>query len=157
MWFQWPRVIQILPRKKYRWICKNNWPPGHFIDIGKIYNVSMLKYTNNLFTNYLLYGDVETVGLGLTFQGGWEVAYSNACISRLLFTIITFLKVSSKRIRDFRRNWWENNGISAWSRWKYLGIPARSFTRIFRYIVVPATWIPTTPNWLPTGLHNALI
>ena len=49
---------------------KNNRPPGHFIDIGKIYNVSMLKYANNLYTNYLLYGGVETVGLGLTFRGG---------------------------------------------------------------------------------------
>ena len=157
MWFFLTTHKCNLPRKKYRWICKNNRPPGYFIDIGKIYNVSMLKYTNNLYTNYLLYGDVKTVGLGLTFQRGWEVACPNICIRRLLFTIITFLKVSSKRIRDFKRDWWEDNRISAWSRWKYLGIPARLFTRIFRYIVIPVIWILTTPNWLLIGLHNALI
>ena len=107
-----------LTRKKYRWIYKNNWPPGYFINIGKIYNVSILKYTNNLYTNYLLYGGVETVGLGLTFWGGWEVACFNACTRRLLFTIVIFLKVNSKRKSDFTFRVDFVRGISAWSIWK---------------------------------------
>ncbi len=62
--------------------------------------------------HYLLYEDVKTVKLELTFQDKWEVAYSNAYIKRLLFMIITFLKINSKRIRDFKYDWWEDNRIS---------------------------------------------
>src|SRR5436309_8247622 len=98
----------------------------------------------DLYTNYLLYGGLETVGLGLTFLGGCVLACSNACISKLLFTIITFLKVNNKCIRGFiRHGVFSVKGISARSRWKYLGIPLASFIKTFRYKSSPATWIPT--------------
>ncbi len=99
---------------------------------------------------------MKTVGLGLTFQDRWEVACSNACISRLLFTIIIFFKVKSTYMKNLTRNilLLNDKEISAWSRWKYQGIPARFFTRTFTYIVVPVTWISTIPNWFLADLHN---
>ncbi|CAJ0829102.1 16122_t:CDS:2 [Entrophospora sp. SA101] len=41
------------------------------------------------------------VGIGRKFRGGSEIACSNACMSKDLFTIRMFLKVSNKRIRNF--------------------------------------------------------
>ncbi|CAJ0885482.1 12544_t:CDS:1, partial [Entrophospora sp. SA101] len=54
-----------------------------------------------------------TTALNFGFHGGCDLACSNACISKLLFTIIMSLKVDNKRTRDLVCNVYGDSGILA--------------------------------------------